>query len=344
MNHNITPVISVIMSVYNSEHYLIEAVNSVLKQTFKDFEFIITDDGSMDNSFNILEECAKKDNRIVLLKNPENLGLTKSLNKMLEISKGKYIARMDADDISLHERFEKQYEYMEKNPSVGVLGTNISYFENSTHVTSLPLGHNDIITSLLFEDVIMHPSVMLRSSVLSNNRINYDDHFIVSQDYDLWVRLINNTEMNNLNDILLKYRFNDQNISNSTKREFRNSLLKKIFTKQLNSLGIEPTDEELMMHIAFSKGQSLDSLEKFCFLKKWIMKIILSNTENKIYNESTLKYFISRYWFILCTSSTKLGIGIFKLYFTLKLKSKYSPSKMMLLKFFIKSLVKHETR
>ncbi|NOR46192.1 MAG: glycosyltransferase [Candidatus Delongbacteria bacterium] len=344
MKSNQHPSISVIMSVYNGELYLNESINSILKQTFQDFKFIITDDCSTDNSLSIIEKYMQDDDRIILMKNKENFGLTKNLNRMLAIASGKYIARMDADDISLPTRFEKQYEYLEKYPEIGVLGTNISFFGISKHITSLPVDNEKIRVALLFENVIMHPSVMIRISVLTDNKLTYDESFKISQDYDLWCRLQQKTKFNNLKDVLLRYRFENYNITNSTSKDYRNSYLKQIFSNQLNTLGIEPTDKELLMHIAFSKGKPMISFEDVIVLKKWLLNILQYNRKYKIYKESTLEYTISRYWFVICTSSTNLGFGIFKNYYTLKLKNRYKPSCLLFFKFFIKSLVKYGKR
>ncbi|MDD4353774.1 MAG: glycosyltransferase family A protein, partial [Candidatus Nanoarchaeia archaeon] len=115
--------ISVIMSAYNTERYIAEAIESILNQTFKDFEFIIIDDGSTDDSLKIIKRYVKKDRRIKLIHNKKNIGLTKSLNKGLKIAKGQYIARMDADDISLPQRFQIQYDFLEKNKDIFLIGT-----------------------------------------------------------------------------------------------------------------------------------------------------------------------------------------------------------------------------
>ena len=165
-----TPKISVIMSVFNSEKYLKEAVDSILEQTFTDFEFIITDDCSTDSSLAILEEYAKKDNRIILLKNSENIGLTKNLNKMIDIAKGKYIARMDADDISLPKRFQIQYNFMEENSDIGVCGSNIGHIGTLDKVSNHPLNHNEIKIGLLFKCVMMHPTIVVRKNIITKAR------------------------------------------------------------------------------------------------------------------------------------------------------------------------------
>ena len=118
-----SPKVSVIMSVYNGEKYLKEAINSILNQTFKDYEFIIVNDASTDKSIKILEEYAKKDNRIGLIHNEKNIGLTRSLNKAIKSANGAYIARQDADDISLPPRLEEEVNFLDKHPTVGLVGS-----------------------------------------------------------------------------------------------------------------------------------------------------------------------------------------------------------------------------
>ena len=140
-----TPMISVVMPVYNAEKYVAEAVESILQQTYTDFEFIIIDDCSTDNSYGILQTYAAKDIRIRLFKNDVNNKLPNTLNFGIAQSNGKYIARMDADDISLPERFAKQVEFMESHPEIGVCGTLIKEFidenEQITRMVEYPVEH-----------------------------------------------------------------------------------------------------------------------------------------------------------------------------------------------------------
>ena len=117
------PMVSVLMAVYNAEKYLTEAVESILVQTFADFEFLIIDDGSVDGSAAILEDYAESDERVKVIHNSENLGLTKSLNIGLKLTQGKFIARIDADDVAVPERFEKQITFMDDHPDIGVCGS-----------------------------------------------------------------------------------------------------------------------------------------------------------------------------------------------------------------------------
>ena len=167
------PQISVIMAVYNGEKFLEEAIGSILKQTFLNFEFIIIDDGSEDTSLKIIKNF--KDKRISILENNKNIGLSASLNKGIKLSKGKYIARMDADDISLPERLEKQYNFMERNPNIGIVGTGYDLINESGERMGTYIYPDNPVTihwKLLTGPVFPHPTVMLRKKVLIENNLS----------------------------------------------------------------------------------------------------------------------------------------------------------------------------
>ncbi len=210
-----TPMISVVMPVYNAEKYVTEAIESILNQSYSDFEFIIIDDCSTDNSYDILHSYVSKDNRIRLFKNDMNNKLPKTLNFGISQAKGKYIARMDADDISLPERFAKQIEFMESHPEVGVCGTWIDVFsEESSQTTCIkyPAEHKLISVRLLFdENCIAHPSTFLRREIFFDFQLYYNlslqGH---AEDYELWVRLLEQGILfYNLPEVLLMYRKSD---------------------------------------------------------------------------------------------------------------------------------------
>ncbi|MFW6016530.1 MAG: glycosyltransferase [bacterium] len=205
--------ISVIMSVYNAEKYLEEAVESILTQSYKDFEFIIIDDKSTDNSADIIKSYAIKDERIKYIKNDINRGLTYSLNKALDLAEGKYIARMDADDISIKNRFEIQYNYLENNKDISLLGTsayNINETGDIIAERNVPFTFEEIKNSIKLVNPVIHPSVMFRKrDILAIG--GYNEKFKKVQDYELWFRVIaNGLKIENLSERLLYYRVNDQ--------------------------------------------------------------------------------------------------------------------------------------
>ena len=195
------PKISVLMPVYNTESkYLKTAIESILNQTFKDFEFVIIDDGSTNNVKDVI--LSYKDNRIKYIEQ-ENQGIAKTLNNGLKIARGEYIARMDSDDISLPERFEKQLSFLEKNPSISVLGTWFETFPNKKTITR---PFNPKYLDFLESCCMAHPSIMFRKSDFDKYNLRYDENLRVSEDYDLWSRAIKFLNFANLQETLLKYR------------------------------------------------------------------------------------------------------------------------------------------
>jgi len=224
----ISPTISVVMPVYNGEKYLREAIDSILNQTYNDFEFIIINDGSTDKTDEII--LSYDDPRIVYIKNEENLQIVKTLNKGIDLAKGKYIARMDADDISLPKRFEKQMKFMEKNPEIGVCGTWIEVFGIRNERLKYPVEHEEIKATLLFNSALAHPSVMIKRSILQIN--HYDVLYNKAEDYALWIELLETCKFCNIPEYLLKYRLHkkqtEKNIQFDITNKIRDEILKKI--------------------------------------------------------------------------------------------------------------------
>jgi glycosyltransferase involved in cell wall biosynthesis len=210
--------ISVIMSIYNGEKYLKEAVDSILSQTFEDFEFIIVNDASTDATFEILSQL--EDPRIEIINNMENKGLTYNLNVMLSMCRGKYIARMDADDIALPHRFQVQYDYMESHPETGVCGSWIeTFFEKTGKKQTVRYATDDtgIRAFAFFQAPFCHPTVMMRKEVLESNQLQYPIQYRLGQDYALWVELLKLTKGANLPEVLLRFRRHEENVSNKNK-------------------------------------------------------------------------------------------------------------------------------
>jgi hypothetical protein len=198
------PVITVLMPVFNGERYLREAVASILNQSYGDFEFLIIDDGSTDRSAAIIDSY--RDPRVRLVRHQANLGLVPTLNRGLELARGKYVARMDCDDISLPDRFAKQVALLEAAPEIGVCGGWIEYFMGRELVLELPAEDQAIKQALLTFNPMAHPTVMIRASVIERHRIRYDPDYPHVEDYELWSRLAALTGFANIPEVLLKYR------------------------------------------------------------------------------------------------------------------------------------------
>lgn len=205
--------ISVIMSVYNAEKFLKKSIESILNQTFSDFEFIIIDDCSTDNSTEIIQAFAKIDKRIKLVSNEKNKGLTKSLNKALRLSKGKYIARMDADDISLSERFQVQFDYLEENKELFLVGSWAMEVDSAGRYGKKmepETNFNKLQKKLINENNIIHPTIFFRNK----KGLFYREKFRYAQDYDFYLNLLSSGEkLINMPKVLLEYRVYAESIS-----------------------------------------------------------------------------------------------------------------------------------
>lgn len=228
-----TPRISVIMGAYNAQEYIAQAIESILNQTYTDYEFIVINDGSTDDTPNIIRRYAKSDPRIIFIDNKENQGLIAVLNQGLDMARGEFIARMDADDISLPQRFEKQVAYLDANPDVGVLGTLIHGFG----VLDAPGVQIPVVTvfDLLKQNYIAHPSVMLRKALLDKYNLRYNPEYIHCEDMELWSHLIFKTKFHNIMQVLLMYRVTGNNISSKnwnlqqkTTEKIRDNLRRKL--------------------------------------------------------------------------------------------------------------------
>lgn len=207
------PIISVVMAVYNCGKYLEESIQSILNQTFRDFEFILIDDCSKDNSLEILKKYQIIDKRIILIINNTNLGPAVSRNKGIEIAKGKYIAILDADDIAIHNRLEIQYNILEKNKNIFVMGSGWFVIDESSKIIGKYQNITDskhIRDKLPKEDCINNSTVMFRN----DKATFYRGKFIYAQDYDLWLRLLTSGKvLSNLSEPLIKYRRNFHSIT-----------------------------------------------------------------------------------------------------------------------------------
>ena len=225
------PVISVLMSAYNVEKYVGEAIESILSQTYKDFEFIIIDDASMDGTFSIINQY--KDNRIRVLQNEKNLGLAASLNKGLHIVEGKYMARMDADDISHIQRLEKQHNFLEQRPDIDICGTSMQLFGVEDGVSGQDLTEDaDIKAGLVWKSTVQHGTVMVRMETIFKNNLFYDESIRAGQDWKYWYSVKDYVRFASLKDPLYFYRRGDQNITirfRSTSQKRAAAMYKIIF-------------------------------------------------------------------------------------------------------------------
>jgi glycosyltransferase involved in cell wall biosynthesis len=242
------PRLSVIMAVYNQQNFLKESIESILNQTFVDFEFIIVDDGSIDSSADMI--ISYSDSRIKYIKNDVNKGLIFSLNRAIALvsSTADFIARMDSDDISLPTRFEKQVDFFDSNPDIDILGSAIRLFGNeiSNQDIYFPINNNEIVPSFYFMNPMAHPAIMLRTKTILS-KYNYSSDYYKFEDYALWASIIGKAKFCNLNEVLLQYRRHLSNVTSSytLNLEATLNMLLKILETVTENCGITFSKTEL---------------------------------------------------------------------------------------------------
>src|SRR6266404_5082859 len=210
------PRVTVLMAVYNGERYLRESIDSVLRQTFSDFEFIIVNDGSTDSSRDIV--LSYNDRRIRLTDNLENIGLTQSLNRGLLLARGEYVARHDADDISHPSRFEKQAKYLDAHPEIVILGSQARHIDErgrvlSSRLWARPVTEIGIRWVCMFDSPFIHSSVMMRCHILKDNYGGYNPAYDKNQDHELWTRIVYDHPSRNLVERLIDFRVHSKSLS-----------------------------------------------------------------------------------------------------------------------------------
>ncbi len=298
------------MSVYNGGSYLREAIESILRQSFVDFEFIIINDGSTDDSEKIIQSF--KDNRIVYISNGSNIGLIASLNKGLKTAKGLYIARMDADDVSMPNRLEMQVQKFKENPNAIVVGsdyyllsgTKLSYIRNIENSD-----YNKAV--LIFSPCFCHPTVMM-TNIFSEKNIYYDKSFTHAEDYKLWIDLFAFGDFLNVNEPLLKYRSHNSQIS-SKNRETQSGISEKIREEFCKRLNFELNPEQFETLNFIGNNRFITSPEKLHQIENCLLELKDQNARHKIFNEHSFNIFLHKFWFDSCGNSN-IGLGAYSIY------------------------------
>ena len=252
------------MSVYNGEKYLREAIDSILNQTFKDFEFLIINDGSTDSTAEILQSY--QDPRIRVINNEKNIGLTKSLNKGLKLAKGEYIARMDADDISMPERLQEQVDMLEQKSGLGVVGTRHCVIDEKGNIKSEAKNYgNPVILrwKLLFNNVFTHSSVMMRKKAYEDSG-GYNPEFEASQDYDLWSRIVKKWQIGLVPKILCHWRKRVEHSITTEKNKIQKAMAREVSIRNISKLtnGRLLRKQCIYLHNLFNGYYALDKLNQ----------------------------------------------------------------------------------
>jgi len=269
------------MSTYNDSNYIYDAIESILNQSFDDFEFIIIDDASTDDTVRIIKGFS--DDRIKLIINSENQGLTKNLNKSLALARGEYIARMDGDDISHLHRFQKQVEYLDGHPDVYLVGAAVHSFGATDLVWRLPDDSDELKIRMLLRPVFAHPSFMFRRKLIEEGFL-YDESYRTAQDYDFASRVAQVHKIGRVQDVLLEYRIHEKQISKTASRNQINNA-DRVRQRLYDELGLELSESDRDFLSKWIAEKCLSSAMDYKTAYGVIDKFIECNRERQIYSE-----------------------------------------------------------
>lgn len=282
------PQISVIMPAYNAEQFIAEAIESVLCQTFTDYEFIIIDDGSTDSTARIITSYT--DHRIRYVKNERNLGIVGALNCGLSLAEGQYIARIDADDISLPERFSLQIAFMEKHPKIGVCGTAIRLFGEGIeeHERFFSSNKDELKAELLFNSCIAHPTAMIRRSILTEHNLRYQEEYSGREDYALWWEISKYADLGVINQVLHRYRIHSSQITANKSGQMEKIVL--FLRHRMQDLGIALDETEETALCLYCTGRTGEfSKAQAIALSCVLSRIIIENNKHRFFDNKALR-------------------------------------------------------
>jgi Glycosyltransferases involved in cell wall biogenesis len=303
-----SPKVSIILPAFNAESFCAGAVESMLGQSFADFELLLMDDCSTDSTWEILQSF--NDSRIHLFRNKENIGITASLNKMLSLSKGEYIARMDADDLSLPGRVALQVEYLDAHPDIWVCG---GFYIDSQGVNrtrrQLPTKNDEIRAGLLFECNLPHPFVMLNGAKFREHGLYYDKTKKSAQDYALWLRMVcefPSAGFANLPAVIGQYHKHDKAISTAKKGEQdKFAALSRIYA--LQHLGIAENEPFMVMHKYLCTAQVVDLPETMGKIFQWAKMLLETNEKRGLFDKECFKAVVQERLIALSNANPHYG-------------------------------------
>jgi glycosyltransferase involved in cell wall biosynthesis len=306
----VRPVVSVVMPVFNAGEFLAEAVVSILGQTMKDFELLLIDDASTDETPRIA--AGLRDERIRYLRNNTNRGVAASLNRGLDEARGEFIARMDGDDISRPERLERQVSFLRSRPGLGICGSWIRCFGLGRPFTyRYPTGEGCVAATLLFANPMAHGSVMMRASTIRRERLRYDETALAAQDFVLWRSCRDRVAMDNIPAVLLDYRRHGASVSVRSSGFSRGRLL-ALLAAGLEEMEVPCEGEALLFHAEVGNGSGMRSPEELLRARKWLARLIFANAGRGTYDRDGLAAATARIWFNVCRNSAHLGFRAWK--------------------------------
>jgi len=339
------PEVSVVMPVYNGEKYLQLALDSLFSQDFTDFQIIAVDDGSTDNTAKILADNAKKDKRLKVVTVSPNKGLPNALNTGLENATGKYVARMDCDDISLPKRFSTQVKFLEAHPEIDLVAAFIEMFRDNEilGVHIVPTDPEVIKAAMLFTNPVAHPTVMIRKEFLDKHNLKYANQNV--EDYEFWNRISNLGRIANIPEPLVKYRIHTSQFSSThnVKQEAADLAIKQSITKRL---GFEFSEDQWQLfRRIFTYGDVYNELGKVRQFKDILNAIWEGNLQNGWVKPAALQTYCAPFWFKQLRMNIPGGLGTLKLQWQNKMFRSYlSKESLSIYKQLVKQTCKNLLR
>jgi GT2 family glycosyltransferase len=281
------PGLSVVVPTYNAGRYVAEAIASVLNQDFMDFELLIVDDGSTDDTALALQPFGA-DERVRMLRNERNMGLIATLHRAYAECRAPLIARMDSDDICDLSRFSKQVAFLRANPDVGIVGGAIRFFGNvAPNVFSFPTDHSAIRPAMLFFCPLAHPALMFRRELVDQGLLRYENDFRHAEDYHLWSRLLLRIKAANLPDVVLDYRLHAKQVSSSSADKQYAAAL-RVRGQMLQECGVDPTEEEVALHESVILERPLALSDYHVKLANWFHTVESANLQSRYWDAHAL--------------------------------------------------------
>lgn len=339
------PLLTVVMPAYNGEKYISEAIDSVLNQTFTDFELLIINDGSTDGTYDIIKSF--KDDRIRFIDLPGNKGIAYCRNLGLSEAEGEFLAWTDCDDVNISTRFDKQISYLQNNPDFGGCGTWLSRFKDDKtfYVTKAFEDNEKIKASLLFKPAsIPNATVMLRLADVKKYNLWYNEKLQISEDYDYIFRCSRQFKFSNLQELLYKYRDSETSIIKKFEdKELETfNTLKSIYKMALATLGINPTEKELLTHYQICSRKIFSNFTEFEKCYNWLENLKLANDSNKIYDSKVFKEVESEQFFFLSKKASKFGMRTLFFFINKSKKNSWSIKAQNYFKLAVRCALKYE--
>lgn len=324
-NRPAEPLVSVLMPAHNAEETIGAAIMCILEQSIEDLELIIINDGSSDSTAFVLAHV--RDSRLRVIHNPGNKGISFSLNVGVDAARGRFVARMDADDLCHVDRLKHQTEYLEAHPDVDVCGTFIDVVnsDGETDRWTYPTEHDAICAELLFNSSMAHGTAMFRREVFAEKGVRYDPHYDGVEDYMLWCLLAPSFRMGNVDKCLYTYQLDGQT-SQEKYGESRQLQIRQVQHQLLLTLGLEPSYEEGKFHYMIGQWKPMASENMLKAVSGWFVKLARANSRSGFIEKDALSQSLAKRYFLICKRATGKDVDGYAAFASSPWKKRYRKS------------------